>query len=290
MAATTIKPRQTSFSDGWIPDSNTWSVRSQAYTNDPAAGQLITLNMTDTSKFSVGAGVIVSSSAGSEMAIVTSLVLNTSITVTYLALNHTTTTPVVTAFAFGTSTDETANIKKGDLVKFTQSTVKYLLVSSITSTVITFVPTSDYLITSGAISETYYSHLPNPIGAPNYYASVPWVAGLTTPVVTANGLKAGYSNLGGGVISYSARIGLTSWAGQTGSIIFYLVTPTTFKDYRSWGLGTYYRTGTSTQQGTHALQFLDAYTMSMVDNAAANPIPWEATAAVVLTFQIIYDI
>ena len=276
--------------DGWIADATGWSVRSQAYTNDPAAGQFIVLNMTDTSKFAIGYGVIVSSSAGSEMAIVTALVANTSITVTYLALNHTTTTPVVTAFAFTTAADESANIKKGDLVKFTQTTVKYLVVSLVTSTVITFIPTSDYLITAVAISATSYSHLHNPIGAPNYFASVPWVLGLTTPVVTAGGLKAGFSNLGGGVISYSARIGLTSWAAQTSFIIFYFVTPTTWRDYRSWGLATYYRTGTSTQQGTTACQFLDAYTFTLVDKAAANPIPWEASAAVVLTFQIIYDI
>ncbi len=70
--------------------------RSQAYTNDPAAGSSITLNMTDTTGFLVGDIVKVSSSAGSEEAVITAVVANTSITVNTLALNHTTTTPLVT--------------------------------------------------------------------------------------------------------------------------------------------------------------------------------------------------
>ena len=68
---------------------------SQPYTNDPAAGSNITLNMTDTSKAHVGNIVLVSSSAGSENARITAVVANVSITVDTLALNHTTTNPVV---------------------------------------------------------------------------------------------------------------------------------------------------------------------------------------------------
>ncbi len=70
---------------------------SQAYTNDPAAGSNISLNMTDTSEFLVGDQVIVSSSAGSELATVTVVTTNTSITVNTLALNHTTVNPLVTS-------------------------------------------------------------------------------------------------------------------------------------------------------------------------------------------------
>lgn len=70
---------------------------SQAYTNDPAAGANIVLNMTSTADFALNDVVIVSSSAGSEKATVTNIVANTSITVNSLALNHTTTNPLVTS-------------------------------------------------------------------------------------------------------------------------------------------------------------------------------------------------
>ena len=81
--------------NGWIAASGTWTPRSQAYTNDPAAGANISLEMTDTSGFAVGDVVKVSSSAGVENALITVVTTNTSITVAYLVNNHTTTTPVV---------------------------------------------------------------------------------------------------------------------------------------------------------------------------------------------------
>jgi hypothetical protein len=53
--------------------------------------------MTDTSGFRVGQTVTVSSGAGSESAVITVVTNNVSITVASLAINHNTTTPVVTA-------------------------------------------------------------------------------------------------------------------------------------------------------------------------------------------------
>lgn len=74
--------------------------QSQSYTNDPGAGSNIVLNMTDTSGFTVGNTVIVSSGAGSEKAIIVSIVTNTSITVDTLAINHTTVNPLVTCYKY----------------------------------------------------------------------------------------------------------------------------------------------------------------------------------------------
>lgn len=69
---------------------------SKAFTNDPAAGSSIVLNMANTGNFAVNDIVRVSSSAGSEFATVTAIATNVSITVDTLALNHTTTSPLVT--------------------------------------------------------------------------------------------------------------------------------------------------------------------------------------------------
>ncbi len=70
--------------------------RSQAYTNDPAAGSNIVLNATDTTGFVAGFPIKVSSSAGSEVTSIVSIVANTSVTVKTLALNHTTSSPLIT--------------------------------------------------------------------------------------------------------------------------------------------------------------------------------------------------
>jgi len=71
------------------------SAATQPYTNDPAAGGNITLNMTDTTKFRLGDRVRVSSSAGAEDATIVGTSHNANITVDWLALNHTTTNPLV---------------------------------------------------------------------------------------------------------------------------------------------------------------------------------------------------
>lgn len=73
------------------------SFKSQAFTNDPAAGANIVLNMAATGSFVLNDVVMVSSSIGSELATVTNVVSNTSITVNALTLDHTLTNPKVTS-------------------------------------------------------------------------------------------------------------------------------------------------------------------------------------------------
>ncbi|MFZ3301207.1 MAG: LamG-like jellyroll fold domain-containing protein [Microgenomates group bacterium] len=68
---------------------------SQAFTNDPAAGSSVVLNMTDTTGFEVGDRVYITSSIGQEIAKITAISANTSVTVDTLTLNHTTTYPMV---------------------------------------------------------------------------------------------------------------------------------------------------------------------------------------------------
>jgi hypothetical protein len=62
----------------------------RAFTNDPAAGSNIELEMPDTSGFTVNDIVVVQSSAGTELATITVVHANVHITVATLALNHTT--------------------------------------------------------------------------------------------------------------------------------------------------------------------------------------------------------
>ena len=167
-------------SDGWTPDLNTWSyssgVRSQAYTNDPAAGSNIQLNMADTSNFQVGSKVTVSSSAGSETVYITEVSTNTYIKVDVLALNHTTTSPLVTlipfVFVISINADMTSVLQVKDRVSFIQdATQKYAIVHAVGSyssgaTLITIYTGETYELTTSAISTPKYSHIANPLGFP----------------------------------------------------------------------------------------------------------------------------
>ncbi len=174
-------------SDGWTEDTNTWSYydRTQAYTNNPAAGIGITLNMTNTADFIVGSDVEVSSSAGTERTHVLSVVANTSITVNQLTLNHTTTSPLVRLlFVFTVNADVTANIYKGTFVKFTQTTVKYGVVYSSEysggNTKIVLVVNTDFLLVNATMSDNYYSNIVYPSGFPVLFNYDPAPLGWST--------------------------------------------------------------------------------------------------------------
>lgn len=170
---------------GWVDKTGqTWTRRSQAYTNDPAAGSNIALNMTDTQGFIMGDTVNVSSSAGNENARIVAVVANTSITVDTLALNHTTTTPVVTHLnCFTVATDLTADYRKGTKIRYKDGgSYKYGSVkasSYVSVTAVTMMPNTDYTIGSSAITDNYISHIENPEG---------WVDWFNySPIVNCNG-------------------------------------------------------------------------------------------------------
>jgi hypothetical protein len=90
MGQTKIQPTQTIFADGWCPALGIWTPRSQGFTNDPASGTNIELNMADTSGWDIGDIVTVASSAGVENARITVVHTGTHITVESLSIDHTT--------------------------------------------------------------------------------------------------------------------------------------------------------------------------------------------------------
>ena len=172
---------------GWVADVNTWSpyVRTQAYTNDPAIGVAVVLNMANTSDFIVGADVAVSSSAGAENTYVTAVVTNTSITVNQLLYNHTTSSPLVTLLdVFTVAGDVAAIFQKSTLIKWTQTTIKYGVVfSSVYSapnTYIKLIHNTDYALSSASITANYYSYIPDPVGYPGWFNFDPALQGWSS--------------------------------------------------------------------------------------------------------------
>jgi hypothetical protein len=144
----------------------------RAYTNDPAAGANIELNMADTTGFTVGDLVEVSSSAGRENATVTVVHASTHLTVNTLALNHTTTAPMVkqvvqNTFIVDTSGDLSATLGVGQRIKFTDSTVKYFILVAIATTRLTLYGGTDYTVVStAAVTSPSYSMVKAPYGFP----------------------------------------------------------------------------------------------------------------------------
>jgi hypothetical protein len=169
---------------GWIDLGTALTAISIAYTNDPAAGSNITLNVADTSYFVVYDYVRVSSSAGAETARINAIVANTSITVDVLTLNHTTTTPLIIPWLFAISPDVSATVKRGHKLKFTQgAAARYFTISSCSSTLLKVIPSEGYPAISGAITVPYYSNIDFPTGWPEWFSWKPTITGFSTAPV-----------------------------------------------------------------------------------------------------------
>lgn len=213
MSRTRIKQKQLD-TDGWIPDYNTWSyssgIRTQAYTNDPAAGSSITLNVANTSGFIVGDSVTVSSSAGSEIARIISIVTNTSITVNSLALNHTTSSPLITlnetTYVISINADVTGLITVGNRIKLTQTGTKYFIVTNVGAysggaTLITVFGGTDYTLANADIDNPFYSYSKGPFGFPTSSDKWTVLVADTTNAAQATPTASTWYNMGSIAIS-----------------------------------------------------------------------------------------
>lgn len=208
---------------GWLEVTETWTLRTQAYTNDPAAGNNIVLNMTNTLGFYIGQQVNVSSSAGNENAIVTAVVANTSITVNTLALNHTTTTPLVIALNGFTlsgdySTDK--NYAKDVKVRYKDGgSNEYGVIGrnvhSSGTTYINLIANTDYTFSSSSITETYVSFIQDPEGFPHWFNyAVHYSAGGSMTFTTVTTELAQWNAMGLGLFFEHRANGTTGGSGD----------------------------------------------------------------------------
>ena len=60
--------------------------------------------------------------------------------------------------------------KIGDKIKWTQTTVKYGVITAVADTLLTIAVNNDYTVANAAISANYYSHQENPLGYPASFA------------------------------------------------------------------------------------------------------------------------
>ena len=170
-------------------------VRSQAYTNDPAAGDDIELEMVDTSGFNVGNIVTVSSSAGSEQAKVTVVDANVHITVDTLALDHTTTNPLVYI---------------GNTIVGT----KWFYIIDVADTILTTTSGDDYTLEDAAISNNFYSKAENPQGFPGRFNWTPTIVGTGDTGVGTYATQVGTFSIHGITCIFSAYC---VWTNHTGT-------------------------------------------------------------------------
>lgn len=107
-------------------------------------------------------------------------------------------TPVADSWAYASASTITVPAgaasfyHKGDRVKFTQTTVKYFVITAVADTLLTIAVNTDYTVANAAISAIFYSHQQNPIGYPTWFnytpTSITWTGG-TPPSGTGSSKK-----------------------------------------------------------------------------------------------------
>lgn len=100
-------------------------------------------------------------------------------------------------FVAGTSIDLTGIISVGMKLKLTQTTVKYFIVTAITSTTITLYGGTDYTISATAITEIYYSHSKSPLGFPLDADKWSVIFTDSTNLTVTSPAQNSYNNIGG---------------------------------------------------------------------------------------------
>src|SRR3990167_1706376 len=205
---------------GWVEVADTWTRITQSYTNDPAAGQLIDLDMGTTTSFAVKDGITVSSSAGAENAQIHVVTAATSITVGILNLNHTTTNPVVILHKFTVPTGATSIYSAGMKLRWKQGgSYKYAYIKAVTDTTVSLVPQADYAVTDATITDVAYSSASTPLNFPTNFNWTPAWDGITY----GNSNSVNFYKIIEGVCYFS----MTFTLGSTGSIgtNFYFTLP-----------------------------------------------------------------
>lgn len=128
----------------------------------------------------------------------------------------------------------------GDRIKWTQTTVKYGVITAVADTVLTIAVNTDYTVANAAISANYYSHESSPIGYPHLFAYASAWSGTGTPPAIGNGTVTSYfsvmgrncfadieillgssSTIGNGTYTFSAPITSAATIKNNGNLIAY---------------------------------------------------------------------
>ena len=140
------------------------------------------------------------------------------------------------ASTFTVAGDVTGKYGKGDKLKFTQTTVKYAVISatptySAPNTTITIAVNTDYTIAAAAISANYYSKAENPQGFPDWFNYVPTLTGWSVnPATVARFMVSARK------VTVSIYQGLVSTSNATNIVITGPITAATVAGM-IWGAG-----------------------------------------------------
>jgi hypothetical protein len=121
--------------------------------------------------------------------------------------------------------------QKGDRIKWTQTTVKYGVITAVTNTVLTIAVNTDYVVTNAPISDNFYSHQENPMGYPGWFTFIPTMNGTGGSAGSyAQTVQSARFNVKGRSCTVAVSFKVTNIGSWTGDIRFVLPIATTISN------------------------------------------------------------
>ena len=113
----------------------------------------------------------------------------------------------------------------GDKIMWTQTSIKYGVIKSVSDTLITIIPNTDYVVTNATISAISHSRFSSPLGFPKMFNFTPNPQGLSSIVQNI-----GTYSVSGRLIHCYIDAG-----GVSNNALFYITPPTTPSGYKLSG-------------------------------------------------------
>jgi len=142
-------------------------------------------------------------------------------------------------FTMTTGVDTTGYVGVGNRIKLTQTTVKYFIVTAITSTTITLYGGTDYTLANAAITDIYFSNVKSPFGFPMDISKWSEIVVNSTDLTQNTAVNGTWYNLGS--VSKSFPIG--NWIVSYSCVGFANRTGTNLSD--QWFVSTLSTTNNS---------------------------------------------
>lgn len=179
----------------------------------------------------------------------------------------------------------------GTKLRLTQGTVKYFYAiaaaMSGSDTLITLTGGSDYALANAAITSPAYSYAARPQGFPSLFSYSPIAVGLTSPIYAE---QTGKFIINGNIVTCWGRLDITSWSGQSGTLLWTMPAPISGVGGASIGSASYYRLGSDPQQGPKIIYPGTGDQVRMLNNEGSGAVSWNTSSRVLIIWSASYPI
>ena len=174
----------------------------------------------------------------------------------------------------------------GDRLKFTQTTVKYAVITVVADTLLTIAVNTDYTVANAAISANYYSHEASPIGYPTWFNYTPTWSGSGSMTVVLGAARINKFSITGKICIVELSAQVTTGGTASTQIIFSVPVNFTNSGSEYFGGGAFCYDGSTAYQAG----FWTNASASTAGIKKYNNASWALSTGTYIAVEFSYDI